>query len=245
MKKLIAVMLALVLALGLGCAALAETADAPEITADNWLLKSLTDTDWILQEGSATLEVLPNLDDTTNERFLVNLTWPSSETDGLKWIFEGTYVWENQTMYLTREYCYEETYNEDGEPELSNSVYDRDCDVMLMPDESGILILRGSEDEQISLIGFEPVPATQEKVQALTEDQANIFAMATEGLLGMDYEPVGLLDEADGIMYCFLCKGTVVAPGTEPVYYLALVNNGILEGPTAQFIQIMDDGSEG
>ena len=109
----------------------------------------------------------------------------------------------------------------------------------------GLLILNGSEEEQLSPIGFEPLPAAAEKTAPVTEAQAAIFAKATEGLLGVDYEPVCLIEEMDEIYYVFLCKGTVVYPGAEPAYYLAVIVDYGTEAPTAEFIQLLDDGSQG
>ena len=239
MKKMTAMILALVMILVLGCTAMAESA---EINTDNWLLKSLTDTDWIQKEGRASLDIVPVMDETATEQFKVILLWPDSAEEAVEWNFYGTLNQEARSLFLVEEYCYDVKYGEDGDVELSTERYSRACDVTLAWGEDVLLTLKGSEEEQIALIGFEPLPAAQEKVSPVTDEQAALFAKATEKLLGVGYEPVGLIDEADGLYFCFLCKGTVVYPGAEPVYYLAVLNNTGLEGPAVEFIQIADDG---
>lgn len=245
MKKLTAMILALVLSLTIGCAALAEEAGASEITISNWLLKSLTDTDWIQKEGRASLDIQPVGDPEDEEQFRVIVEWANSAEEVTEWNFYGKYDWETGVLLLDSEYCYDVIYNEDGGLELSTERYSRDCNATLTLDEDGLLILNGSEEEQLSPIGFEPLPAATEKTAPVTEAQAAIFAKATEGLLGVDYEPVCLIEEMDEIYYVFLCKGTVVYPGAEPAYYLAVIVDYGTEAPTAEFIQLMDDGSQG
>ena len=73
MKKMIAVLLSLMLALSFSCAALAEEPAAPALTAGNWLQETLTTTDWIEKDGRATLEVAPVLDDQSEETFEVTV----------------------------------------------------------------------------------------------------------------------------------------------------------------------------
>ena len=242
MKKMTAMILALVMILVLGCTAMAESAETPEINMNNWLLKSLTDTDWIQKEGRASLDIVPIMDETATEQFKVILHWPDSAEEAVEWDYYGTLNRETRSLSLVEEYCYDVKYGEDGDVELSTERYSRACDVTLAWGEDGLLTLSGSEEEQIALIGFEPVPAAQAKVSPVTDEQAALFAKATEKLLGVGYEPVGLIDEADDLYFCFLCTGTVVYPGATPVYYLAVLNNTGLEGPAVEFIQIVDDG---
>lgn len=53
----------------------------------------------------------------------------------------------------------------------------------------------------------------------MTEEAAGIFDGAVAKLLGVGYEPLGLLGEKDGL-YCFLCRATVIYPGATPYYAL-------------------------
>lgn len=56
----------------------------------------------------------------------------------------------------------------------------------------------------------------------ITEDVQRIFDKAMEDRLGVDYVPVAVLGEADGV-YCILCKATVVIPDAEPYNVLVYV----------------------
>ena len=57
----------------------------------------------------------------------------------------------------------------------------------------------------------------------LTEEVQNLFDKAMEGLVGVNYTPVTVLGERDGL-YCILCKAAVVYPGAEPYNALVYVN---------------------
>ena len=59
----------------------------------------------------------------------------------------------------------------------------------------------------------------------ITEEVLDIFHQVTEGLMGVNYEPIALLgttslDEQGGTVYCLLCRSTVVYPDAEPSYVL-------------------------
>ena len=60
---------------------------------------------------------------------------------------------------------------------------------------------------------------------AVTEEARAVFDQATGSLLGVNYEPVALLatQVVAGMNYCFLCRGTVVAPDAEPAYKLVYI----------------------
>ena len=113
-------------------------------------------------------------------------------------------------------------------------------------DDSGLLVLTGANDELLNPIGFEPLPAADEKIRPLTEAQQTLFNDLTGDLLGIGIEAVGLIDEADDTIFTILCKGTVVYPAAEPVYYVAVMNAGRLDDePGITFVQLDDDGSDG
>ena len=57
----------------------------------------------------------------------------------------------------------------------------------------------------------------------MTEAATSAFDKAVTDLVGVDYEPLGLLGEKDGL-YCILCRATVVYPGAKPYYALVYVN---------------------
>ena len=64
------------------------------------------------------------------------------------------------------------------------------------------------------------LPDTIEMTSAVTE----LFNKGMEGLVGVNYEPLGYLGEKDGL-YCILCRATVVYPGAVPYYALVYVND--------------------
>ena len=59
----------------------------------------------------------------------------------------------------------------------------------------------------------------------LTEERKEVFARATEGLLGVNYEPVAYLGSqvVAGTNHCFLAQATVVRPGEQPRYVLVYI----------------------
>ena len=243
MKKLIAVLLTLVLALA-ACSAPAESAEAAPVTSENWLRRSLTDTDWIQKEGRAALEILPTLGD--EEQFIVTVQWPDSADEATVWLFLGNYDWEIHTLQFVTEYRYAHKYDENGDLELATMESSAESSAELSMDESGLLILYGAKDDQLNPIGFEALPAAAEKISPLTESQQELFSNLTGSLMGMNYEAVGLIEEADDMFFTILCKGTVVYPGAEPVYYIAVIDiSSLAEESQISFIQLDDDGGNG
>ena len=243
MKKLIAVLLTLVLVLA-ACSAPAKSAETAPVTSDNWLRRSLTDTNWIQKDGRATLEILPTLGD--EEQFVVTVQWPNSAEESTVWTFYGNYDWEVQVLQFVTEYRYTHKYDENGNLELATMESSAESTADLFMDESGLLVLHGAKDDQLNPISFESLPAAAEKISPLTEAQQTLFNDLTDGLLGTDYEAVGLIEEADDMYFTILCKGTVVYPGAEPVYYIAVIDiSSLAEETEISFIQLDDDGSDG
>ena len=64
---------------------------------------------------------------------------------------------------------------------------------------------------------------------AMTEEATAAFRKATEGFVGVDYEPVALLSTQTvaGTNYRILCEATVVYPGAEPYYAVMTVYRGL------------------
>ena len=56
----------------------------------------------------------------------------------------------------------------------------------------------------------------------LTEEQKALFGDAVQELAGVNYEPLAFLGRKADV-YCFLCRATVVYPGTEPYYVLLYI----------------------
>lgn len=66
---------------------------------------------------------------------------------------------------------------------------------------------------------------TDDDDMELTEERLEIFNKATEGLLGVNYEPVAYLGSqvVAGLNHCYLCRITAVYPGAEPELSLVYI----------------------
>ena len=60
---------------------------------------------------------------------------------------------------------------------------------------------------------------------AVSADAQQAFDKAMEGLVGVNYQPVGLLGTqlVSGTNYCFLCEAAVVYPNAQPYYAVVTV----------------------
>ena len=247
MKKLFAVLMALVLALSLGCTALAEEPATPadEITALNWLLETLTKYDWIEKDGRFTLEIYPTLDDLSEDTFTVVVYGPNSAFDGVEWRFFGNYD-ADQGVFAATDICrYDVKYGEDGELELATSVYDKKGYATLAIDEAGLLTLTYEDDADINGKVFESVAAAEAKTTEITEEQKAIIDKALQTLVGVNYTPIAVIDEVD-YMLSVLCEATVVYPGAEPYPVVMVINTKAEDGSGVYFIPLTpSDDSEG
>ena len=63
------------------------------------------------------------------------------------------------------------------------------------------------------------LPETTEMTEAVTA----MFEKAMDGLVGVNYEPLGFLGVKDGV-YCILCRATLVYPDAKPYYALVYVD---------------------
>lgn len=61
--------------------------------------------------------------------------------------------------------------------------------------------------------------------RTVTSDLEKVFRKATDGLTGVDYEPVEYLGSqvVAGLNHCFLAKATAVYPGAVPHYSLVYI----------------------
>ena len=64
------------------------------------------------------------------------------------------------------------------------------------------------------------LPETTEMTEAVTA----IFEKAMDGLVGVNYEPLGFLGEKDGVC-CILCRAAGVYPDAKPYYALVYVDD--------------------
>lgn len=241
MKKLFAVLMALVLALSLGCTALAENPAADEITALNWLYETLTGYDWIEKDGRATIEIYPSLDDTSDDTLMVVIYGPNSASDGVEWRLWGKFDADKGIFSASTVARYDVQYDDAGELELSTNVYTRDELATLEMDENGALVLTYAADEDINKKVFEPVPAAAAKTTEITEEQKAIIEKALKNLMGVDYTPIAVVDEVD-YMLCVLCEASVVYPGAEPYPILMVINSNTDE---VEFIDLVPNDSQG
>lgn len=241
MKKLFAVLMALVLALSLGCTALAENPAADEITALNWLYETLTGYDWIEKDGRATIEIYPALDDTSDDTLMVVIYGPNSASDGVEWRLWGKFDAAKGIFSASTVARYDVQYDDAGELELSTNVYTRDELATLEMDENGALVLTYAADEDINKKVFEPVPAAAAKTTEITEEQKAIIEKALKNLMGVDYTPIAIVDEVD-YMLCVLCEAKVVYPGAEPYPILMVINTNTDE---VEFIDLVPNDSQG
>ena len=246
MKKLFAVLMALVLALSLGCTALAEEPATPadEITALNWLLETLTKYDWIEKDGRTTIEIYPSLDDTSDDTLMVVIYGPNSASDGVEWRIWGKYDADKGIFSASTVARYDVQYDDAGELELSTNVYTRDELATLEMDENGALVLTYAADEDINKKVFEPVPAAAAKTTEITEEQKAIIEKALQNLMGVDYTPIAIVDEVD-YMLCVLCEASVVYPGAEPYPVLMVINTNADEPNNVYFIDLVPNDSQG
>ena len=85
---------------------------------------------------------------------------------------------------------------------------------------------------------------------ALTDELIAIYEKGMEGLVGVDYTPIALLGTqvVAGTNYCFLSQGTVVYPGSTPMYMLVFLYADLSGNVTVMNIENLpivaaDDGT--
>lgn len=84
----------------------------------------------------------------------------------------------------------------------------------------------GEENRNQSEVQEETTPDADWNIPETTEmsdEVTDLFNKAMEELTGVDYEPVGLLGEKEGV-YCILCRASVVVPDAKPYYSLVYVS---------------------
>ena len=81
------------------------------------------------------------------------------------------------------------------------------------------------ETERESVVVPEPGGWMDAEDPALTDELKAIYEKGLEGLVGVDYTPIALLGTqvVAGMNYCFLSQGTVVYPGSTPMYMLVFL----------------------
>lgn len=248
MRKLMAALMALVLALGLGCAALAESADTLAAQQAAWLPDSLTNSGWTEKDGNRiTLDVEPCLEG--DSPFKAAVTASDSASECVEWVYYCSFDPVIHKLLASRVTCSKEVWPDGAdEPEIT-LIYDRESKAEFELDEEGFLVLRDSEakddnEYEISLIGFEKVTGSNEKGQDLTEEIQAACKEITGRLMGVSYTPLKLLAQ-EGTSVCVLCEATVVYPDAQPNLALLYFDTAKGSEATPFIVLLTDDGSEG
>lgn len=171
MKKLTAIILVLVLALG--CAALADEVAMPEAAGDF---------EGVWQCDRATVAVYWE-----EEGFKVQITWGSSAWEHTEWQYSCYYHGEDNTLVAVPfGICKEYVYGEDGELVSATEVYN-DGEAVFSLDAEGYLIWQDLKENAGEGMRFEKLP----EVPAVFSFATIGEAMASEGYTGIaqsDYD---------------------------------------------------------
>ena len=140
MRKLMAALMALVLALGLGCAALAESADTLAAQQAAWLPDSLTNSGWTEKDGNRiTLDVEPCLEG--DSPFKAAVTASDSASECVEWVYYCSFDPVIHKLLASRVTCSKEVWPDGAdEPEIT-LIYDRESKAEFELDEEGFLHL--------------------------------------------------------------------------------------------------------
>ena len=244
MKKWTAVLMALILALAIGCSACADSVDELMAQQEAWLKDSLTTCDWAEKNGERiSLEIQPNLEGDYQFQVMVSLSNGALESEN--YIYLCNYDMDTHKLLAGQVIHTNMVFeSEESEPTFT-FLGQKDCNAEFELDEEGFLILRDidaneSEDE-IYLMGFERVPCDEKGEEISDEIQAD-FGKEQAGLLGVDYKPLKLLAEDAGRI-CVLAEAAVVYPGAQPYYALFYIDTTGVE--QTGIVLLTDDGGEG
>ena len=148
MKKLIAMLIALMMAVG--CAAcLAES----EVPAEGWLRESVDGAVWA--DDRASLEVIPEED-----CYRVLILWGSSAWETTEWTYTCEYDAENDRLVADHVICANIVYDDDGN-ETRTVVLDEDCEAVFALNEEGKLVITNAADETLEGKAFERLPEVE------------------------------------------------------------------------------------
>ena len=149
MKKLLTVLMALVLALGMTGIALAEAEEepVPQPAPDPDLFSGT----W--QADRATAEFFWE-----EEGYRVMIRWAGSAFDEYQWEYSCYYYPENRTaVSMPFGSCRKVTYGEDGEETASETLYD-DGQATFSFDENGMLLWKDEKEDAGKDLRFEKIP---------------------------------------------------------------------------------------
>lgn len=247
MKKIIAVMMALVLALGLGCAVLADSAEDFMAAQEAWLKDSLTNCYWGSKtEERGSLFIEPNLESDT--QFMVTVQLAQGALEATNYVYLCNYDLDIHMLKATKLMVVNETYEDENSEPAFERIGEYDCAATVELDEDGFLALRDDDahlegDDELFYMLFEKIEC-EAKGEELTDEIKAACEKALEGLLGVEYTPVKVLAQ-DGSKLCVLCEEKVVAPGAKTNYTLMYLDTASEAADNPSFVMLTDDGSEG
>lgn len=206
-------------------------------------------TDWAC--NGASLEIF--LEDV--DTFKVLIRRPDGERKESEWVYGCRYDPETRQLFAERVVCDEIACDDRGE-ENRTCVYERDSEAVFGLNGAGCMAGRNTGEAWLDDLPFEPAPQDGPvaalaaapllggwqvaESQTVDDGRRALFERATEGLLGVRYEPVAYLASqvVAGCNHCFLCRSTVIYPGAAPALKLVYV----YEKPdgTAELLNIAD-----
>ena len=154
MKKLIALMAALLALLVLACACSSGTVDrtnqpVPQEEAEetfipartDWISESLDGALW--EDDRASLQVVRE-----DEGYKVIIEWGSSAWESSIWIYSCTRDTEAHTLNAVRAMCETLVYDDAGN-ETRTTVFDKESNAVFAPDDAGCVVIRNAGDESL------------------------------------------------------------------------------------------------
>jgi hypothetical protein len=244
MKKLTAVLMALVLALAIGCSACADSVDELMAQQASWLKDSLTTCDWVEKNGDrVTLDIEPAF--LVDSDFMVRVELSNGALESSEYTYMCTYDTEVHKLIASTVLFSTVVYaDENSEPEITD-MSENECHAEFSLDEDGFLVLMDNDADtdkgEIYLMGFERVPC-DEKGGEVSEEIKAFFEKEQAGLMGVDYKPLRLLIQEENRI-CVLAEATVVYPGAQPYYALFFMDTTGAED--TYIVLLSDDDSEG
>ncbi len=153
MKKLIAMLIALMLAVGCAaCLAEAET-ETLQLPEEGWLRDSVDGAVWV--DDRASLEVIPEED-----CYRVLILWGSSAWETTEWTYTCEYDAENDRLTAVHMICANVVYEDSGEV-IRTVVLDQDCETVFALNEKGKLVITDAADETLEGKAFEQLPEAE------------------------------------------------------------------------------------
>ncbi len=241
MKKLLAVLVVLTLALAAGCAA-AEERTAEEIMAerDTWVADSLVKQDWVCDRASLEIVAVES-DDLSLE---VRISWADSAFENNEWVYYCYYDVETQIVCAEKVIYDKVAYPDEG-GEIRTNVYERNCEADFDLGEDGRLTIHDPDEPALDLLAFEKLELPEEKGEPLTEEEISFFKGAVKDQAGFEeYEPLRVLGREENLLIVF-CKGVPLTPEASDIQYAVVYLEDLGSEVELSALMLTDDGSDG